>query len=358
MAFGGTYLFTFVARAAGSRAGIEDKPRPGEVQSRVLPRTGGYAMFFAFMAASLVGAYLIPRSMQESWRLTGVLMGATVLLPLAILDDRRRLGPLPQLVGQIVVGLIPVGFGVLVDSVATPFWGTIPIPIWLVVPLTLLWVVGMINTINLVDVMDGLASGVVAIAALVLFARGVYDFGQYDISILPLALVGCCLGFLLHNFHPARIFMGSSGALLLGYVLATTSIMGGAKVATALLVLGVPIADVAWVIMRRLAAGRSPMRGGDQRHLPMRLHRAGLSQRQIVAIFYLLCAVFGLAAIWLSPAQKLFAFAALAVVMALILFALARTEKPENRGTGRLGAGRGGEQDRQDVQDGADLLSK
>lgn len=326
-AFGAAYLFTFVAMAAGGPLGMVDRPRPGEVQSRPMPRTGGYALFFAFLAASVVGAILIPRSQEEGWRLLGVLLGCCAILPLAILDDRRRLGPLPQLAGQIAIASVPILFGVVVDSIATPFWGVISIPTWLVVPLTLLWIVGMMNTLNLVDVMDGLAAGVSAIAALVLFARGIFDFGQYDIAILPLALAGCCLGFLPHNWNPARIIMGSSGALLLGYGLATMAIMGGAKVATALLVLGVPIADVAWVITRRLTAGRSPLKGGDRLHLPQRLYAAGLSQRQIVLAFYVLCATFGLAAARFSPIGKLFAFVALAIVMAAILFALARSRR-------------------------------
>jgi len=319
------FLLTFVARAVGERVGIVDKPRPGEVQKRPFPRTGGYAIYFAFVAAALVGAVLIPRSEQESWRLTGVLLGSVLILPLAIMDDRRRLAPIPQLLGQFAIASVPVAFGIVVDNIATPFWGVIPLPAWLVVPFTLLWIVGMINTINLVDVMDGLAAGVATIAALVLFARGVFDFGQYDIAILPLALAGCCLGFLPHNWNPAKIIMGSSGALLLGYALAVMSIMGGAKVATALLVLGVPIADVAWVIARRLASGRSPMKGGDQRHLPQRLLLAGLSTRQIVLTFYLLCALFGLAAARFNALQKIYAFVAVALVMAIIMVILART---------------------------------
>lgn len=326
-AAGGSYLFTFVARAAGYRVGLVDKPRPGEVQARAFPRTGGYAIFAAFLLAVLLGSLLIPRSETEQWRLAGVLLGAAAVLPLAILDDRRRLSPMPQLVGQILIACIPIAFGVVVNSIATPFWGMVPLPAWLIIPFTILWIVGMINTVNLVDVMDGLASGVVAIAALVLFARSVFEFGQFDIAILPLAVAGACLGFLPHNFHPARIIMGSSGALLLGYALAVMAIMGGAKMATALLVLGVPIADTAWVIIRRLASGRSPMRGGDHRHLPQRLHAAGLSQPQIVMVFYGLCALFGLAAMSLSSTQKVYAFAALAVVMGGLFYALARSEK-------------------------------
>ncbi|MGE5620839.1 MAG: glycosyltransferase family 4 protein [Sphingomonadaceae bacterium] len=321
----GTYLLTFAAIRFGHWTGILDRPRLGEVQKRVTPRTGGYALFLGFLGATLVGVYLIPRSEQESWRLMGLLLGGVGVLPLAFLDDKLRLGPLPQLIGQIAIASVPIAFGIVVESIATPFWGVIPLPAWLVLPFTLLWIVGMVNTINLVDVMDGLAGGVVAIAALVLFARGVFDFGQYDIAILPLALAGACLGFLGHNFHPARIFMGSSGSLFLGYALATMAIMGGAKVATALLVLGVPIADVAWVIVQRIASGRSPMKGGDQAHLPQRLHLAGLSQRQIVLSFYLLCAAFGLAAARLEPAQKVYAFLAVGVVMGAILLALARS---------------------------------
>ena len=326
IAVAASYLLTPVAALFGRRTGVVDKPRPGEVQSRVIPRTGGYALFFGFLIAVLVGAYLIPRSEMEAHRLLGVMLGAVAILPLAFMDDKRRLAPLPQLVGQIVISAIPIAFGVVVGDIAIPIWGTIPLPALLVVPFTLVWIVGMINTMNLVDVMDGLAGGVAGIAALVLLARGVFDFGQYDISVLPAALAGVCIGFLPRNFYPARIFMGSSGSMLLGYALAVMAIMGGAKVATALLVMGVPISDVAWVIIRRLASGRSPMLGGDQRHLPQRLYKAGLSQRQIVLSFYALCAIFGIAAARFTPIEKVFAFAALALLMAVILFALARRD--------------------------------
>ena len=322
----GCYGLTFLAAEFGRRTGIVDKPRPGEVQSWIVPRTGGYAIFVGFLAAALVGAYLIPRSEAESWRLIGVMLGAIAILPIAFADDRRRLAPLPQLLGQIAVACVPIGFGVMADSIATPFWGTVYLPLALAIPFTVFWIAGMINTMNLVDVMDGLASGIAAIASIVLLARGVLDFGQYDLAILPAALAGVCIGFLPRNFHPARMFMGTSGSMLLGYMLAVMSIMGGAKVATALLVLGVPVANVAWVIMRRLAAGRSPMAGGDQLLLPQRLYRAGLSQRQVVLTFYTLCAIFGLAAARFSPMGKLVAFGVLAVVMAAILFVLARRD--------------------------------
>ena len=132
----------------------------------------------------------------------------------------------------------------------------------------------MINTINLIDVMDGLAGGIAATAALSLFLRSVW-FGQMTIAPLPLALAGACLGYLPRNWHPARLFMGTSGSMFLGYALGTLAIVGGVKVGTAVIVLGLPMLDVAWVILRRLARGRSPLEGGDGEHLPQRLAHSG-----------------------------------------------------------------------------------
>lgn len=321
------YALTYLAAEFGQRTGIVDKPRAGEVQAWIVPRTGGYAMFLGFIVAVALGVLLIPRSNPESWRLLGVMLGAVAILPVAFADDRHRLAPRPQLLAQIAISCIPIAFGVMADSIATPFWGTLNLPLILAVPFTVFWIAGMINTMNLVDVMDGLASGIAAIASLVLLARGVFDFGQYDLAILPAALAGVCVGFLPRNSHPARMFMGTSGSMMLGYMLAVMSIMGGAKVATALLVLGVPIANVAWVIIRRAAAGRSPMAGGDQMLLPQRLYKAGMSQRQIVLSFYAACALFGVAAARLSPVEKVAAFAVLALVVAAVLFGLARRDR-------------------------------
>ena len=160
----------------------------------------------------------------------------------------------------------------------------------------------MINAINLIDVMDGLAGGIASIAALVLFLRSFW-FDQVSIAVLPLSLLACLLAFLRWNFHPARVFMGSSGAMLLGYWLAVSSTIGGAKVGTAFVLLGLPILDTAWVIARRLAGRRSPFHGGDQEHLPHRLYGLGLSHLQTVVLLYCFTAVFGLLALGLhSPA--------------------------------------------------------
>jgi UDP-N-acetylmuramyl pentapeptide phosphotransferase/UDP-N-acetylglucosamine-1-phosphate transferase len=194
--------------------------------------------------------------------------------------------------------------------------------------LTVLWIVGMINAINLIDVMDGLAGGIALMAASVLFVRSLW-FGQHTIAVLPLALAGATLGFLPHNSHPAKIFMGTSGSVLLGYWLATMSVIGGAKVGTAFVVLGVPILNTAWVIGRRMLAGRSPFQGGDSELLPQRLHALGFSQRQAVLLLYLICATFGLLTLTLHaplegpyltpPMTKLWLMVSMVAVMGLVL---------------------------------------
>lgn len=323
-----TYLLTGIARRLGEWLGVVDRPRPGEVQVRAVPRSGGYAMLVGLWVALATMLMLRPAEVRanpsDDVKLLGAILGTLALLPLAILDDRRRLGPAPQLIGQIVVAAIPVAFGLRLESIASPFGPATPLPEWLDVPLTLFWIVGMINAVNLIDVMDGLAAGIAAVAALVLFLRSFW-FEQYSIAVLPLALLACLLGFLPRNFHPAQVFMGSSGALLLGYWLAVTSVIGGAKVGTAFVVLGLPILDTAWVILRRLSQGRSPFYGGDQEHLPHRLHALGLSQVQTVLLLYAFVGIFGGLALRLhSPAsgpspEKLLLVAGMVAAALLVL---------------------------------------
>jgi UDP-GlcNAc:undecaprenyl-phosphate GlcNAc-1-phosphate transferase len=301
-----TFLLTGAARRLGELLGAIDSPRPGEVQVRTIPRSGGYAMLAGLWAAVAVIVLLRPgwvtTNASDDFKLMGALLGTALIVPLAILDDRRRLGAWPQFIGQVAVAAVPVAFGLRMESLATPLGQPFALPAWLDVPFTLFWIVGMINAVNLIDVMDGLAAGIVAIGAGVLFLRSFW-FDQHSIAVLPLALLACLLGFLPRNFHPARVFMGTSGAILLGYWLAVTSVIGGAKVGTAFVVLGLPILDTAWVIGRRLSRGRSPFRGGDQEHLPHRLHALGLSQPQAVLMLYAFVVIFGGLALGLhSPA--------------------------------------------------------
>jgi UDP-GlcNAc:undecaprenyl-phosphate GlcNAc-1-phosphate transferase len=333
-----TFGLALVAERYGRRLGVMDVPRPGEVQRSTIPRTGGYAMLVGLWVALLLGyatrsLFLVDPETGPGWnpaddmRVLGLVLGTLCIVPLAILDDRRRLGPLPQLVGQLLIAMVPVAFGLRVSSVAQPFGDPIALPVWLDVPLSILWFVGMMNAINWVDNMDGLAGGLAFAGAMVLFVRA-FLFTEYSVALFPLALAGVCLGFLGRNRPPATIFMGTAGSLLLGFGLAGSGILGGAKLGTAVLVLGVPILDAAWVILRRLTRGARPTVGGDREHLPMKLHDLGLTTGQTVLALYLVSAVLGIIGLSLhTPPEapsidKLYALVGMAAVVLVVLAAL------------------------------------
>ena len=293
------------------------------------PRLGGVALYLAFVIATLVISPLVAGRTSLEWqRVWGVLLGATVVFIMGVIDDRVELGPWSQLLGQAVGAIIAVAFGVVISQVTNPF-GTalhnsmVEFPWPVAVLFTLFWIVGAMNTINFIDGLDGLAAGVTAIAAAVLAAHSLL-LNQYSIAVLPLALLGCTVGFLPHNSYPAKVTMGTSGAAFLGFALGTLSIIGGAKAATVLLVLGVPILDTAWIIFRRLFAGGSPF-SADRSHLHHRLLEMGLSVRQIVLLFYGLCATFGSLALLLSSRLlKLYTLGGMVLVLGGILALMAQ----------------------------------
>lgn len=288
------------------RWGMLDRPAPRRVHSSPTPRHGGVPIFIAFIAA--LGVSLpFPRSdVNEPAKLAGLMLGLTIVALVGAYDDVRELKALPQFAAQFLAAGIAVASGVVISEIPNPL-GTVAIqlPGLLAIGFTVFWIVGMMNTINWLDGLDGLAAGVTAIASAVLFIH-TFRLMQYSLALLPLALAGAALGFLIFNFAPARMFLGS-GAYLLGFALAVLSIIGGAKVASALLVLAIPILDVAWQILNRLWKGRSPFEA-DRGHLHHRLYDLNISSRAIVALYYALTAVFGaLALILPSPVYKLIA---------------------------------------------------
>lgn len=314
-----TPLATYIA----VRTGVIDQPSPRRIHDKPMPRLGGLAIFFAF----IVGVYFslpYPRTdLGELERIKGLVIGCVLMFLIGLVDDYHELKSVPQLIAQFVAALIAIGSGVLVIQISNPFSGTLPLYFqeWFGVLFTAFWLVGMVNTINWLDGIDGLAAGVSVIAGSVMFLH-TFRLQQFSISLLALALIGAALGFLLFNFSPARIFMGSAGANVLGFALGVLSIIGGAKVATALLVLGVPILDVAWQIISRLRAGKSPF-VADRGHLHHRLLDLGLSQRTIVILYYTLSAIFGILALILpSGVYKLIALVVIGAGALLVLVRL------------------------------------
>ncbi len=324
IAFGLALALTPLVGRLARRYGVVDVPGPRRVHRGAVPRWGGIALYVAFTVAVVVAQFL-PVERQDPKELTrffGLLLGSTFIFLVGLYDDRKEMRPGPQLAAQVVASLIAISFLVFIERVNNPFTNQqVVFPLWFTVVFTLFWLMGMINTVNWLDGLDGLAAGVVAIATAV-FAIHMYREGQHSVALLPLALLGATLGFLPYNFHPAKVFMGSSGALFLGFALGSLSIMAGARMATVLLVLGLPILDAAWQIVNRLRRGRSSFRG-DLGHLHFRLLDLGFSQRQIVVAYYLFCAFFGgLALVIASRLYKFYAIIGFGLVALAVLVAL------------------------------------
>ena len=319
-------ISTPLAAAWGRRRGIVDRPGPRRHHKGAIPRTGGLALFVAFMAAALLAQWLpVPRQdAKELTRFLGIAAGMVFLFIVGYIDDRFELRPGPQYAVQAIAGLIAIACLVFIERVMNPFTDKLFIfpSYWFIVAFTLLWIMGMINTINFLDGLDGLATGVGAIVSAVLAIHMLRE-GQYSVALLPLALLGATLGFLPFNFSPARIFLGS-GSLLLGYAIATLGIAAGAKLALLLLVLAIPIIDVAWLMISRLRAGES-IGQADRRHLHFRLLDLGLSQRQVVLLYYGYCALLGVSALLIdSRLLKLITLVVLGLATFGVLAWLAR----------------------------------
>ena len=240
-------------------------------------------------------------------------------------DARVRIDMPPGPNGEPADSLnVAVAAGILVTTINNPFGpGNIRLDGPYAIGFTVLWIVGMINSINFIDGLDGLSSGVALIAAATLGLPSLTtDVAQPFIGVLCFALAGALLGFLRWNFHPASIFIGTSGVMFVGYTLAVLSILGTAKVAVALLVLGVPIIDTFWIIVRRVVAGRSPF-SPDRGHIHHRLLDLGLTHRQAVVLIYVICAGLGVLSLVLSGADQVYAFLGVLVATGLVLFFLA-----------------------------------
>lgn len=328
LSFGLSFLLTPLAQRLGVRLGIVDVPRDRHLHPRVTSKFGGLAMFVAFVVAVVVAQFLpVERTDEkEIIRLIGLLLGGTFIWLFGILDDRRNFGPLPQYAAQLVAAAIAVAFLIFIEQFNNPLTGqrTPEWPYVVTVTISLFWLGLMMNTVNWLDGLDGLAAGVCAVASLMIFLHAAFELNQTSVSLLPLALLGATLGFLPFNFHPARVFMGSNGALFLGFTVGVLSIIGGAKMATVLLVMGLPLVDVAWQIVRRARSGGNPVYG-DRGHVHYRLLDAGFSQRQIVLGYYLFCALFGgIALVTASRVFKLIALIVMAAVVALGVFLVSR----------------------------------
>jgi len=293
---------TPLVRLMAVRLGAVDRPQSRKVHKEPVPLWGGLAIYAALVVA-LAGISVLSAT-PMTMLMKGIIVGGAFIVVVGMVDDAVGMPARLKLVFQIVGALILIGFGVRVDLLTNPFGGGyIYLGGWGVL-ITIFWVVAVTNAINLIDGLDGLASGLSGIAALAFFVLSL-KFGHLSISIISMALTGACLGFLRYNFNPASIFMGDTGSMLLGYVLAAVSVAGAFKGAAAamlalpVIVLGLPIFDVSFAILRRLRKG-NPIFQADKEHLHHRLLDRGLSQRRAVMVLYMIGIACSLLAIYLS----------------------------------------------------------
>ncbi len=324
ISFAFTFATTPLARRLAFRIGqgAVDIPKDSRrMHKKPTPRIGGVAIIFGFLVATLCFA-------DWTRQLAGTLAGAAIIAAMGFVDDCKNLNAKLKFVIQIIAALVVIFVGNIKIDVFTnpnvlsdnPYW---VLPEWLSITLTVLWIVFITNAVNFIDGLDGLAAGVSAIMSVSLVFISV-RVGEYPIAILGIALMGSCFGFLPFNFNPAKIFMGDTGSTFLGFMLATLSIQGVFKsyavisFAVPLLILGLPLFDASFAMIRRVAHGKSPM-VADRGHLHHRLVDMGFSQKQTVFILYAISGVLGITAVLLAESGFLRAIILLLCVLVLLL---------------------------------------
>jgi UDP-GlcNAc:undecaprenyl-phosphate GlcNAc-1-phosphate transferase len=321
-------LSTPIVRRFALKYDIVDKPSEArKIHREPVAYLGGVAIFMAFLIGVLV-------NVSPSRQLIALLLGCLVLVLVGVIDDIRGLSPWIKLGWQFVAAGIALSGGIGITTITNPFGGVFDLTggrfavdimslHFHITPLanavSIIWMVGLANTINFLDGLDGLAGGVSGIAAVIMFLLSISArVNQPGVAMLSIILAGAIFGWLPFNFHPAKIFMGDSGAYFLGLVLAMLAIYSGAKLATATLVLGFPIVDAIWAATRRLARRKSPFRA-DRGHFHHLLLDLGLSQRQAVLTLYAVAALFGSVALQIGSFAKLIALIVLVGFMAVAI---------------------------------------
>lgn len=305
------------------KTGAMDAPDARKVHKRPVPRIGGLGIYLAFLASMFVVLNYVPIDPEVSFELEGLMVGGTLIVALGLVDDYTNLPAKVKLVGQIVAAAVfVIGFDVRIDFITDPFGDYLFLE-WLAIPATLFWIVGLTNTVNLIDGLDGLAAGVATIASVTIFLVALQQ-GIMFVAVFTAAIAGAALGFLYYNFNPARIFMGDSGSMFLGYMLAGISVIGAVKSAATIalivpiLALGLPILDTTFAIVRRYRGG-VPIFKPDKGHLHHRLLDLGFTQRQAVLLMYVISALLGLSAVALTEVSGQFAILIVCVVVAVVL---------------------------------------
>lgn len=353
-----SFAATPLVKLLAQRMGVMDVPKDNRRMHTVpIPRMGGLAIFLAFFLAVLAFSKGIDRL------LSAILLGAVVIVILGVFDDKFALQAKFKLLVQIAAACIVVFYGnCRIERLTNPFGSSLYSYWdlgWLSYPITIIWIVALTNAVNFIDGLDGLACGVSCISAVSMLVIALV-VSDTRVAIVMAALAGACLGFVPYNFNPAKIFMGDTGSTFLGFILATTSIQGLFKAYAAIsfavpfLILGLPIFDICFAVIRRVAHHKSPMEA-DRGHIHHRLIDMGFSQKQTVAIAYVLSGILGLAAVLLTVSgamRALLMLGAILVVGAIGLELIMTAKPPHWKHTEEAApSDEGGTEEKQDETD-------
>ncbi|MDP3970424.1 MAG: MraY family glycosyltransferase [bacterium] len=342
-----SFFLTDIVKKLAERWNFVDDPKKAperKKQTKPIPLLGGIAIYIAFVGIIL---WLLPEITQGyllAKHVIGICLAGGLLMVGGSLDDKYSLSPGIQIFFPICAAIIIVASGIGIDSVTNPLGGVIPLNQWQITLFTwndlpyqftlladlftLVWLLGAMYTTKILDGLDGLVPGITMIGGITIFFLSIsQEVGQPETGVLALVLAATALGFLFWNFSPAKIYLGEGGALFAGFMLGVLAILSGGKIATALLILGLPIIDVAWVIIRRRWIEKRSIFSGDTLHLHYQLKKLGLKDRTIVLLFYLITMLFGFSTLLVSGISKLFVLLGLIILSTGLLITLYRKVK-------------------------------
>lgn len=328
LAFIASLVVTWLVRLIALKLKIVDLPDGDRKRhAQAVPLLGGVAIFITFWALVLYILFVHPlfgvRILMD--KLVATCIASIIILCIGVADDIRPYSAKLRLILTAIAVVVAVGLGVGLNKLTNPFGGYVELALTLGNVIAFFWLMGIMYTTKVLDGLDGLATGVVAIGAIMIyFLTTTTQFYQPNVALVSLIFAGVILGFLFWNFFPAKIFLGESGSLLIGFILGVLAIISGGKLATALLVIAVPAMDVARVIYLRIKQGSSAFKG-DRLHLHFQLIERGLSERQVVLLFYLMAAVFGAATLVLASWQKILVLGLLGFGMLVLIWKLDRS---------------------------------
>lgn len=337
LAFLASFICTVFVKRFAIKCGAVDKPsKSRNIHLYTTARLGGLAIYIAFtfiLILALLNSSLLTEGLITYKHYIGIMVGGLVLMIGGYIDDRFELKAGHSIISPLIATIIVIVFGVEIDKLTNPFGGIINLEGWQSDIIVFIWLMVVMYTTKFLDGLDGLATSVSSVGVLMItFLSLTTAYYQSDVALLGVIVFGALIGFLFWNFHPASIFLGEGGSTLVGFLLGVLAIISGGKLATALLVLGIPLLDVVWIIARRFKKGGiKQIIQGDRKHLHHRFVDVGWGQRQIVLFYVLIATVFGASALFLQSKDKVLALVLLAIVMLIAALSLvAKERKHEN----------------------------